>query len=182
MLALGLLLVFLVYRLRVAQISLQMSARFDERLAERTRIARELHDTLLQTVQGSKLVADNALKKPDDVVHLLGAMKRVSGWLGQATQEGRAALNSLRTATIDTNDLAAALRRAIEECRPGNSIETKFAVTGDPRELHPIARDEVYRIGYEAIRNACEHSSASVLEVSLHYAQHLALPVKDNGI
>ena len=66
MITLGIVLVVVIYRLRVAQISRQMAARFDERLAERTRVARELHDTLLQTVQGSKMVADHALKNLAD--------------------------------------------------------------------------------------------------------------------
>src|SRR5262249_30263976 len=162
-----------LYRLRLRQATSRLNARFDERLAERTRIARELHDTLLQTVQGSKLVADAALDKSDDVVHLLGAMKRLSGWLGQGTQEGPAALNSLRTATMETNDLADGLRRMIKECRRDDSIDVKFSVTGSSREMHPIARDEVYRIAYEAIRNACEHASANELEVSLDYTQVL---------
>jgi signal transduction histidine kinase/ligand-binding sensor domain-containing protein len=178
----GLLLVWVVYNLRVRQIARAISVRFDERLAERTRIARELHDTLLQTVQGSKLVADDALEKSDDSAHMRHAMKQLSGWLGQATQEGRAALNSLRTTTIETNDLAAGLRRATEECLLDKSMAVKFSVAGGPRNMHPIARDEIYRIGYEAIRNACEHASASELEVSLDYAQDLTLRVNDNGV
>ncbi|HEX7315675.1 MAG TPA: triple tyrosine motif-containing protein [Pyrinomonadaceae bacterium] len=178
----GLFAVWVIYHLRVRQIARAISVRFDERLAERTRIARELHDTLLQTVQGSKLVADDALEKSGDPAHMRGAMEKLSGWLGQATQEGRAALNSLRTSTIETNDLAAGLRRATEECLIDHSMTVKFSVAGGPRDMHPIARDEIYRIGYEAIRNACEHSSASRLEVALSYAQDLTLRVKDNGI
>src|SRR6185295_17255837 len=61
-------------------------------------------------------------------------------------------------------------------------MAVKFSVAGGPRDMHPVARDEIYRIGYEAIRNACEHSSASKLEVSLNYAQNLTLRVNDNGI
>lgn len=178
----GLFLVWVVYNLRVRQIARAISVRFDERLAERTRIARELHDTLLQTVQGSKFVADDALEKSDDLTHMRRAMKQLSGWLGQATQEGRAALNSLRTSTTETNDLAAGLRRATEECMLDKSMTVKFSVAGGPRDMHPIARDEIYRIGYEAIRNACEHASASELEVSLDYAQDLTLRVNDNGV
>src|SRR5262249_18257895 len=90
LIATALLMVFGLYRLRLRQATARLNARFDERLSERTRIARELHDTLLQTIQGSKLVADAALDKSDDVVHLLGAMKRLSGGVGQATEEGRA--------------------------------------------------------------------------------------------
>jgi len=181
MIATGLLLVFGLFRLRLYQATARLNVRFDERLAERTRIARELHDTLLQTIQGSKLVADDALERATDFAHLHGKVEQLARWLGQATQEGRAALNSLRTASIETNDLAAGLRRATEECSLNRSMTVKFSVTGGPKDTHPIARDEIYRIGYEAIRNACEHSSASELEVSLSYAQDLTLRVKDNG-
>jgi signal transduction histidine kinase len=179
--AVGLLVVWAVYRLRMGQVARAISVRFDERLAERTRIARELHDTLLQTVQGSKLVADDALEKSDDTTHLRRAMEQLSVWLGQATREGRAALNSLRASTMETNDLAADLRRATQECLLDRSMTVKFSVTGVAKDMHPIARDEIYRIGYEAIHNACEHSSASELEVALNYAQDLTLRVKDNG-
>jgi signal transduction histidine kinase len=174
--------IWLLYRLRLRQVARVMSVRFDERLAERTRIARELHDTLLQTVQGSKFVADHALEKYDDSVHVRSALERLSQWLGQATQEGRAALNSLRTSTIETNDLAAALRRATQECWFNKAIAVKFSATGGPRDMHPVARDEIYRIGYEAIRNACEHASASKLEIALTYARDLTLRVNDNGV
>lgn len=177
--ALGIMLVVLIYRLRVAQISRQMSARFDERLAERTRVARELHDTLLQTVQGSKMVADHALKNSTDHTRLVRAMEQLSTWLAQATEEGRAALQSLRSSTTEKNDLAEAFRRAIDEC--GGS-EKSFSVNGGSREMHPVVRDEIYRIGYEAIRNACVHSGASKLEVELAYAHDLTLRVSDDGV
>ena len=55
-------------------------------------------------------------------------------------------------------------------------------MTGDPRELHPVVRDEVYRIGYEAIRNACTHSEGSRLEVELTYTHDLIVRVADNGV
>jgi signal transduction histidine kinase len=67
-----------------------MKARFDERLAERTRIARDPHDTLLQTIQGSKLVADDALSASADLSHMRQAMEKLSPWLGRATEKGRA--------------------------------------------------------------------------------------------
>ena len=182
MIATGVLLIVGLYRLRLHQAMTRLNVRFDERLAERTRIARELHDTLLQTVQCSKLVADNALDKSDDVVHLLGVMNRLSVWLGQATQEGRAALNSLRTSTVETNNLADDLRKATGECPVDKSVEIRFSVTGCTRDMHPIVRDEIFWIGYEAIRNAREHASASELEVTLTCAQDLTLRVSDNGI
>jgi signal transduction histidine kinase len=171
-----------LYRMRLRQVAKAMSVRFDDRLSERTRIARDLHDTLLQTIQGSKLVADSALKQSSDPSRMHGALTQLSVWLGRATEEGRAALNSLRTSTTEVNDLAEAFRRAIEECRQGNAMEASFSVTGDAREMHPIVRDEVYRIGYEAIRNACAHSQASRLQVTLTYAEELGVRVSDNGV
>ena len=172
---------WLVYRLRVRQISKIISARFDERLAERTRLARELHDTFLQTIQGSKLIADDALEQSDNPVRLRRAIEQLSVWLGQATEEGRAALNSLRATTTEKNNLAEAFQRATESCRLGESATAAFSVVGDSRDLHPIVRDEIYRIGYEAIRNACQHSNASQINVELKYAEDLIVRVKDNG-
>jgi signal transduction histidine kinase len=108
-------------------------------------------------------------------------MEKLSLWLGKATQEGRAALNSLRATTTQTNDLADALRRVTEDGVIPNSMAVTFSVVGDAREMHPIVRDEIYRIAYEAIHNACTHSGASQLEVELRYAHDLALRVTDNG-
>jgi hypothetical protein len=157
----GVLPILLLHWLRMRQATNALSARFDERLAERTRIARELHDTLLQTIEGSKLVADDALAR--------------------AIQEGRAALHSLRTSTTETNDLAEGLRRATEECRMFSAMQASLSVDGETREMHPVVRDELYRIAYEAIRNACVHSKARELKVELKYAQDLSIRVSDNG-
>ena len=176
-----LLVMFVLYRLRVRQLASAMSARFDERLAERTRLARELHDTFLQTIQGSKMVADDALEQSGDPVRLRRAMEQLSTWLGQAVTEGRAALNSLRTSTTEQNDLAEALQRATDTCTVHGSMKPTFAVVGEAKDMHPIVRDEIYRIGYEAIRNACMHSGASRVEVELSYEKDLVVRVKDNG-
>lgn len=178
----GVFVVWTLYRLRVRQVARALSVRFDERLAERTRVARELHDTLLQTVQGSKMVADDALEQPADPARQRRALEQLSGWLGQAVREERAALNLLRTSTTQQNDLSEAFRRAIEDCRRQGSLEATFSLDGHPKEMHPVVRDEVYRIGYEAIRNACAHSHGSRLNVKLIYTQDLTLCVTDNGV
>jgi signal transduction histidine kinase len=177
----GVLLLWAIYRLRVRRIARTMKSRFDERLAERTRIARDLHDTFLQTIQGSKLVADDALSATTDLSHMRQAMEKLSAWLGRATEEGRAALNSLRTSTTEGNDLADAFRRALEECRIHSSMEVSLQVAGHTQEMHPIVRDEVYRIGYEAIRNASVHSKATQLKIELSYGQDLSVRISDNG-
>lgn len=179
--ALLLLIGLVAYSYRLHQMERTISARFDERLAERTRVARDLHDSFLQTIQGSKLVADDALEPSTDPIRMRRAVEQLSLWLERAMQEGRAALNSLRTATTQTNDLAEALRRVTEDGLIPSSMAVTFSVIGDAKEMHPIVRDEIYRIGYEAIRNACTHSGASRLEVELRYAHDLALRVNDNG-
>ena len=111
-----------------------------------------------------------------------GPWNACRGWLEQATREGRTALNSLRTSTTQRNDLAEALRRATENSGHPSSMTVALSVIGEAREMHPIVRDEVYRIGYEAIRNAYKHSNGSRLTVGLTYAQDLTLRVADNGI
>jgi signal transduction histidine kinase len=177
----GVLLLWASYRLRVRRIAGAMKARFDERWDERRRIARDLHDTFLQTIQGSKLVADDALSATTDLSHMRQAMEKLSAWLGRATEEGRAALNSLRTSATEVNDIADAFGRALEECRIHSSMDVSLQVSGQIHEMHPIVRDEVYRIGYEAIRNASVHSQATRLSVELSYAQDFGLRISDNG-
>ena len=180
--AVGILTLWALHLLRVRQVSSAISARFDERLSERTRLARELHDTLLQTIQGSKMVADDALDQPSDPDHMRRAMERLSQWLGQSMGELRTALNSLRTSTTQGNDLAESLRRASEDSLVKERMRVLISVTGHTQEMHPIVQDEVYRIGYEAIRNADIHSGASQLEIELAYSRDLVMRVRDNGI
>jgi signal transduction histidine kinase len=75
------------------------------------RVWRDLHDTFLQTIQGSKLVADDALDPSADPIRMRRALEQLSVWLARAMQEGRAALNSLRVTTTQKNDLSEAFRR-----------------------------------------------------------------------
>ena len=175
------LMLFAGYRFRIRQIALEMNVRFEERLNERTRIAREVHDTLLQTIQGSKLVADEALDENADLPHMRKVLVRLSGWLSQAIQEGRAVLSALRASTLEGNNLAEAFHRAIVECQLQYPIECDLTVEGSSREMHPIVRDEVYRIAYEAIRNACMHSGGKHVNVELGYGRDLTVRVRDDG-
>jgi signal transduction histidine kinase len=171
-----------LYRLRVRRVSFALRARYDERLAERTRIARELHDTLLQTVQGSRMVADDALDHASDPEHVRQALTRLTEWLGRAVDEGRAALNSLRASTTETNDLVEALNRAAEDPTKPSAMSVSVVALGQSRDLHPIVRDEIYRIAHEAIRNAYQHSGATRLDISIEYAPgELRLRIADNG-
>jgi signal transduction histidine kinase len=175
-------LVWTAYRLRMRQMATALKLRFDERLSERTRMARDLHDTLLQTIQGTKMVADTALNRPDDGAAMTQAMRQVSTWLGQAGLEARTVVKALRNSTAERNDLVAALQHAIDECGSQRSMDASLTVTGTAREMHPVVRDEVYRIAYEAIRNACTHSAGRSVKVDVAYTHDLEIRVADDGV
>src|SRR5262249_39349227 len=117
----------------------------------------------------------------DNHHQLVRAVEQLAEWLAQANDEGRAALNSLRTSTSERNDLAEAFHRALDECRVQANMNVSLSRVGDGRDLHPMVRDEIYRIGYEAIRNACRHSMARSVRVRLEYARDLTLRVRDDG-
>ena len=168
-----------LYRMRRYEASLKL--RFDDRMQERTRLARDLHDTLLQTIQGSKMVADDAREHVDDPRLTARSLDRLSDWLGRASIEGRAALEALRSSSIETNDLAGALHRVADDCAAGGGMKVHVMAVGPSRELHPIARDEVYRIAYEAIRNAYAHSGAKDLWIEIEYKRRFHLEIRDNG-
>jgi signal transduction histidine kinase len=179
--AAGLFLLWFVYWSAVRRTEATLSVRFDEQLWERTRVAQDLQDTLLQTIEASKMVADDALDPSASPVRMRQALGRLSDWLGQATEEGQAALNSLRTAGYEGNDLATSFRRVAEEFLANRSLEFTLSVTGDSMEMHPLVRDEVYRVGYEAISNGCKRSGVSRLRVALIYGPDFCLQISDNG-
>jgi signal transduction histidine kinase len=181
-LLLAILTFWLIYRLRARQIEAAIWSRFNERLAERTRVARDIHDTLLQTIQGSKMVADHAVQHAADTTRLRAAMEQLVDWLARATQEGRAALTSLRADTPGGYDLLEALKRAAHTEAASSSLAVTVVTSGEPREVHPIVSDEVCRIAREAIRNICMHSSANKMTLELEYEQRLVLRVTDDGI
>lgn len=104
------------FRVRMAARAIRV--RCDKRWAERTRVARELQDTILQTVQGSKFVADEALERSDDAVHMRLTLERLSSWLGQATQEGQAALNALSISMTGTNHQQSTPKRVSRKKAP----------------------------------------------------------------
>jgi len=97
-------------------------------------MARELHDTFLQTIQACTMVADHTLETVSDPEQMRVTMQKLSKWLNQAMQEGRAALNSLRSSTTETNDLARALRRATNNGLMPSSMTVDFSVVGESRD------------------------------------------------
>jgi signal transduction histidine kinase len=175
------------YQLRLRQVAQQFNMRLEERVGERTRIARDLHDTLLQSFHGLLLrfqAATNLLpERPEE------ARKTLESAIDQAAQaitEGRDAVQGLRSSTVVTNDLALAIGALSEELGCGetnpNCAELGVEVEGTPRNLHPILRDEVYRIAGEAVRNAFKHAQAERVEVEIRYDERqLRLRVRDDG-
>jgi len=174
-----------LFRLRMLRLTTQMNVRFEERLAERTRIARELHDTLLQGFHGLLLrfqTVSNQLPEGP-------AKQRLDSVIDQAAQtitESRDAVQQLRSSTVVTNDLPLAIgalgeELAAEETNPDSAL-FRVEVEGTPRNLHPILRDEVYRIAAEAMRNAFRHAQARQIEVEIRYDERqLRLRVRDDG-
>ncbi len=177
--AIGAIVLFVRWRLRASTETLRI--RYDERLQERTRVARDLHDTLMQTVMASKLVADDASRATGDPERSTEAIQRISEWLGRAAREGRDAIEALRASPLETNDLAEAIELTLLEEQARVGFAGRLSLTGEPRDMHPIVRDEVYRIACEAIRNAGAHADASDLYVDLVYRGDLTLTVRDNG-
>ena len=173
-------LLWVLYYLRMKQAARSIRARFEERIEERTRLARDLHDTLLQTLQGSKLAADDALEHRSDAEYTSRSLERLSAWIDRAIREGRAALNALNTSEFDNRALSERLQSALDEREPGVP-ERSVTVSGSPVAMDPIIADEICRVGYEAIRNAFLHSQASRIEVQLSYSGDFTLIVRDNG-
>jgi len=175
------------YQLRVRQLAHQLNMRLEARVSERTRIARDLHDTLLQSFQGLLLRFQTAYAlfdtHPVDAKELLGSSIDQTA---QAITEGREAVQGLRASTLEQNDLARAITTLAEgiatDTTSRTAVELHVGVEGTPRTLHPIVRDEIYRIGNEALRNAFRHAEAKRIEVELRYDEReLRLRIRDDG-
>jgi signal transduction histidine kinase/ligand-binding sensor domain-containing protein len=179
-------LIVAAYRLRLRQIATQYNARLDARVAERTRIARDLHDTLLQSFQG-------VLLKFHAVSYMLGenpaAREKLDGVIEQARQaitEGRDAVQGLRASTLAGNDLARTLITFCDELqRPedeDNRARLQVEVEGTSRDLAALVHDDVYRIACEALRNAHKHAGATRIEVEIQYGERqFRLRIRDDG-
>lgn len=175
------------YRLRVRQLAHQFNMTLEARVSERTRIARELHDTLLQSFQGLLLRFQSASKiLPARPVE---AKQRLDSALDQAAQaitEGRDAVQGLRSSAFETNDLANGITAIAAELTSDSSAIVSPAidveVQGPPRNLNPVVRDEAYRIASEALRNAFKHAQARRVTVEIRYdRRHFHLTVRDDG-
>ncbi len=176
------------YRMRLAQIHRQFHVGMEERIGERTRIARELHDTLLQSFHGLMFqfqaarnmlpqTPQSAMETLDDAIHSTET----------AIAESRDAIQDLRPDSVVQRDLAQLLNETGQEMTASPGVKNhlpafRVLVEGEPRTLFPTLQDEVYRIAREVIRNAFNHAAASHIEVEIRYdARQLRLRVRDDG-
>jgi signal transduction histidine kinase/sugar lactone lactonase YvrE len=174
-----------MYRLRLHQIAREFNARLEERVNERTRIARDLHDTLLQSFHGLMFrfqAARNMLpRRPEEAMQALDtALERTE----QSLAEGRDTIHGLRASTVVTNELPQAVTALGAEMASHDSNSPRFhvVVEGPPRDLHPILRDEVYAIAREAVRNAFRHAQARNIEAEITYNESsFQLRIRDDG-
>ena len=180
-------LLWAAYQMRVRRLHQQFGILLEARLDERTRIARELHDTLLQSFHGILLYLQSGIHQMPE--HPAEAKKTFQDAVDQAERaivEGREKVQGLRTSTVERNDLALAIKTLGGELAAADSgtrrPEFSVQVEGTPRNLHPVLRDEVYRIAGEAMRNAFRHADAKEIEVEIHYDERqIRLRVRDDG-
>jgi signal transduction histidine kinase/ligand-binding sensor domain-containing protein len=177
-----------IYQLRVQQLQRQFNIGLEARVNERTRIARELHDTLLQSFQGLMLrfqtVGEMLPARPLDAKNALeGALDRAD----QAISEGRDAITDIRASSLASRDLeksiTALMTNLSEELAAGNgrSVTFRVLVEGVPRAVRPTLQDEIYRIARESLRNAFHHAQAGHIEAEITYGESLRLRFRDDG-
>ncbi|MBB5357467.1 signal transduction histidine kinase/ligand-binding sensor domain-containing protein [Rhodanobacter sp. ANJX3] len=172
----------LLFGMRLRQVADNVRSRLNERYAERERIARELHDTLLQSVQGlilsvqaaaqrvpmgepARAMIDKALDRADDVL-----------------VEGRDRLLDLRTTAEQARNLPRAFALIGEELGKDANVSFQILVEGLEHPVDPMVREEIYRIGREAILNSYRHSDADAIEIEIsHDSDELRVRFRDNG-
>ena len=171
-----------LHRLRLRQLSKKMNLRFEERLAERTRVAQELHDTLLQGVLSASMQLHVAIDGLPEDSPAKPALNRVLQLMGHVIDEGRNTLRGLRSSVEDAHDLESSFSQIPQELGTEQRAGFRVIVEGSPLPLRSSIRDEVYWIGREAVVNAFRHSGANSIDVELEYAaSQLRVLVSDDG-
>jgi len=154
-----------------------------QRHAERERIAREMHDTLLQDLLGSQLELEGLRRRlPSSLDSEHSALRQMIERLGRAGRHGREVVRKLRATHSNPRDLPLALSSVAEELREITAREFQMRVNGTPRELRATVGQLVFHIGAEAITNAFYHASARLVSISLDYQNDFRLGVSDDGV
>jgi signal transduction histidine kinase len=170
------------HRHHLHRIAQELDARSEERLVERTRIAQELYDTLLQGFLSASmqlhLAADQLPEGSPDRARL----EHILGVMGRATDEGRRVLQGLRCGDDEAERLETSLERLGGSLGPAAAVQYRVAVEGAGERLRPVIRDEVYQVAREAVMNAFRHARARTVAVDVEYsARGLRLVVRDDG-
>jgi signal transduction histidine kinase len=181
-------LVWTVYTLRLRQVTARIQERLGTRMEERERIARELHDTLLQSFQGLTLQFQRARNLlPDRTTEAIQTLDTALNGAEEAIVEGRDAIHDLRSPITAAKALAEEIKRLGEELVPKGTntkdpVEFRLLVEGSARPMRPNLHIEVFRIAREALRNAFSHSQGNLIETELAYTEKLfRLRVRDDG-
>jgi ligand-binding sensor domain-containing protein len=179
--AAGLCGLYLLYLMRLKQVTRQVRARMAERFDEREKIARDLHDTLLQSVQGL-ILKFHALARQVPAGDVRQGMERALDHADQVLAEGRNRVRSLRGADDAFTDLSSAFQRVAKEDSPELAANVKVVVEGNVRELNPMVLEESFSIGREALINALHHSGGLHVEIEISYhPRQFRLRVRDDG-
>jgi len=175
-------LVWLIYRMRVQHITAKMRARLEERAQERIRIARDLHDTLLQGVQGLVLRFHYATERLTSEEPARAMLRDALARADRVIGEGREKVRELRAEAALPGDLEKNLRRAAEALQVEGTAPINITVKGHPRALRPSVQDELYSIGREALTNSMQHAQATEIVLELTYdVKQLRVCCRDNG-
>jgi signal transduction histidine kinase len=173
---------WMVYLSRLRQARAEVQARLGERLVERERIARELHDTLLQGFSGLALRFQAVLKQIPEQVPARQMMEKALDSLDQVLLEGRNRVRDLRDETVPGHELSQLLLACGDELAHDKPVIFTLAVVGTVQPLNPVVRDEAYRIGRELLTNAFQHSDAAKIELEITYDRvGVCLRVRDDG-
>jgi signal transduction histidine kinase len=178
----GIMAVFGFYYLRLHQLTKKMNLRFEERLAERMRVAQELHDTLLQGVISASMQLSVAMDCLPADSPAQPALRHILQLMGRVLEEGRNTLRGLRLFNKGAHDMELAFLRIPEELGIDQKTAFRVVVEGSPLPLQPVIHDEVYSVGREALVNAFRHSGARSIEVEIEYTTNqLSVLVRDDG-
>jgi ligand-binding sensor domain-containing protein/signal transduction histidine kinase len=171
-----------IYRFRLHQMAGRLNLRFEERLAERTLIAKELHDTMLQGFMGASMQLHVAAGRLPDDSPAKPPVNRILEIMAQVIDEGRNTVRGLRLTDNRAEDLAKAFSRAAEELAGGREIDFRMAVEGERPALHPVVRDDVYRMGREILASAFGNPGARRIDMELEYTRkRLRILLRENG-
>jgi ligand-binding sensor domain-containing protein/signal transduction histidine kinase len=172
---------WILYVLRLRQLAAEIRAGVEGRLGERDRIARELHDTLLQCIQGLILQFHAVAERIPASEPARSMIDKALDRADEVLVQGRDRVNNLRVIP-QTEALPEALTAAIKDLAHNKGVEFSIVVEGGPRDLDPLVRDEVFWISHEALVNALHHAGAKHIEVEIVYdSAQLRLRIRDDG-